>query len=123
MERDRYTLSDWMLVALMGTLMLERLAPQSGASLSLVIGGFAVLGRLSTFLLQFTPLRSPWIYIAPALIIGAVFHFGLDGLMYYIKHTAITEEALCPKVLKDRNAPQTPLPGPSELVELRLAMK
>lgn len=116
MERDRFTYSDWMLVALMGTLMLERLEPRSGATLALVIGAFAVLGRLSIFLMQFTPLRSPWVYIVPGLIFVGVFHFGLDGFMYYIRHTAITEETLCPRDHKDKNEQQTPLPEQLKLL-------
>ena len=115
MERDRLTYSDWMLFALMGTLMLERFSPQSGATLALIVGAFAVLGRLFTFLIQFTPLRSPWIYIMPMLIFMALFHFGMDGLMYFIRHTAITEETLCPRDHKDRNDQPTPL-----LEQLRL---
>jgi hypothetical protein len=116
MERDRLTFSDWVLFALMGILMFERLEPRSGASLTLVMGAFVVLTRLSIFLLQFTPLRSPWIYLAPGLIIGAVFHFGMDGFMYYIRHTAITEESLCPKAHKDRNDQPTPSPKPLKLL-------
>ena len=110
MPIERYSYTDWMMVAMMATLMLERLEPRSGASLTLVIGAFAVMTRLFLFLLQFTPLRSPWLYITPMLIFVAIFHFGFDAFRYYIKHTAITEETLCPRDHKDKSAPQTPLP-------------
>jgi hypothetical protein len=57
------------------------------------------MGRLSAYLFQFIPLRAPWSYLAPGVIAVAVFHFGAEGLMYYITHTPLThsgEASPCP---------------------------
>lgn len=116
MEKDRYTYFDWMMVALVGLLMLERLDPRAAASLSLVMAAFMFCTRLSLFLFQFIPPRAPWVYLAPAVIMIAVFSFGVDGILYYIKQTPITEETLCPRDHKDDEDQHTPLPDQLRLL-------
>jgi hypothetical protein len=119
MERDRYTYSDWMMLLVAGTFLLEGLAPHPTFANTIVAIFFAVTGRLSIYLFQFIPLRAPWVYLAPGLIAVAVFHFGLEGLMYYITHTPLIhagEDLSCPLDPKDKNDQQTPLPEQLKLL-------
>jgi hypothetical protein len=122
-----YSHADWMLLLVLGTLLVEGLFdPSRAAVMPIVVALIAVMMRLAMYLLRFLPCRGFLHYFGPAIIIGGVFQFGLEGLSYYLDHTVFArsgEAATCPVSPRDREAPQTPLPGPSELAELGLARK
>lgn len=122
-----YSHADWALLLVLGALLVEGLFdPSRAAVIPLVVALFAVLMRLALYLVRFLPYRGFLHYFGPAIILGGVFQFGLEGLSYYLEHTVFArsgEASTCPGSPRDRDAPRTPLPGPSELAELHLAGK
>ena len=108
-----------MMLVVAGVFLREGLAPQPTFVNTIVTLFFAVAGRFSVYLFQFIPLRSLWICLAPGVIAVTVFHFGLEGLMYYITHSPLLhagEASSCPLDPKDKNDPQTPLPEELKLL-------